>query len=80
MPRYYDINIRGSTLEEITEEALHYAYACLVRSLRQHRLEGKNGEYEAFAVGLLALLQKYRHLYTTPTGAPSPPPGYEPGA
>jgi len=76
MPRYYEINIRGSTLEDITEEALHYAYACLTRSLRQHRLEGKNGEYEAFAVGVMVLLQKYRHLYTAPTGAPSPPPEY----
>ena len=74
MPRYYEINIRGSTLEDITEEALHFAYACLARSLHQHVLEGKNGEYESFAVGVLALLQKYRRLYTTPTGAPSPPP------
>jgi hypothetical protein len=76
MSRYYDINIRGSTLEDITEEALHCAYAWLTRSLRQHRLEGKNGEYEAFAVGVMALLQKYQHLYTTPSGAPSPPPEY----
>ena len=76
MPRYYEINIRGSTLEDITEEALHFAYACLTRSLRQHWLEGKNGEYEAFAVGVLALLQKYQHLYTMPPDAPSPPPEY----
>jgi len=76
MPRYYEINIRGSTLEDITEEALHFANACLARSLRQHRLEGKNGEYEEFAVGVLALLHKYQLLYTTPPDAPSPPPGY----
>lgn len=76
MPRYYEINIRGSTPEDITEEALHFAYSCLTRSLRQHRLEGKNGEYEVFAVEVLALLQRYWHLYTTPTGAPSPPPEY----
>ena len=80
MPRYYEINIRGSTLEDITEEALHFTYACLTRSLQQHRLEGKNGEYEAFAVGVLALLQKYWFLYTTPPDAPSPPSDYEPGA
>jgi len=65
MPENYVIIIRGSTLEDITEEALHFAYAFLARSLHQHRLEGKNGEYEAFAIGLLAMLQKHRDLYTT---------------
>lgn len=72
MPENYVIIIRGSTLEDITEEALHFAYAFLARSLHQHRLEGKNGEYEAFAISVLALLQSYRHLYTKPTDAPSP--------
>ncbi len=41
------------------------------RSLRQHRLKGKNEEYE-FAAGVLDLLQKIQHLYTTPTDTPSP--------
>jgi hypothetical protein len=72
MPDNYVIIIRRSTLEGITEEALHFAYAFLARSLHQHRLDGKNGEYEAFAIGVLALLQKYRHLYTQPPDAPSP--------
>ena len=27
--------------------------------------QGRNGEYEAFAVGVLALLQRYLHVYTT---------------
>ena len=66
------ILIRGNTLEEITEEALHYAYFYLTRSLLEHRAQSKNGEYETFAVEVLALLQKYRHLYTNPPEAPSP--------
>jgi hypothetical protein len=72
MPENYVIIIRRSTLEGITEEALHFAYAFLARSLHRHRLEGKNGEYEAFAISVLALLQSYRHLYTQPPDAPSP--------
>jgi hypothetical protein len=35
------------------------------RALQEHRNQGRNGEYEAFAVGILALLQRYRHVYTT---------------
>jgi hypothetical protein len=66
------ILIRGDTLSEITEEALHYAYFYLMRSLLEHRAEGKNGEYETFAVQILALLQQYRYLYTTPPAAPEP--------
>ena len=66
------ILIRGNTLGEITEEALHYAYFYLTRSLLEHRAQGKNGEYETFAVEVLALLQKYRHLYTNPPEAPRP--------
>jgi hypothetical protein len=66
------ILIRGNSLEEITEEALHYAYFYLTRSLVEHRAQGKNGEYEAFALQVLALLQEYRHVYTCPPEAPSP--------
>ena len=66
------ILIRGNTLEEITEEALHYAYLYLTRSLLEHRAQGKNGEYETFAVEVLALLQKYRYVYTSPTDVPEP--------
>ncbi|MDT8067949.1 MAG: hypothetical protein ROO76_07245 [Terriglobia bacterium] len=74
LPRYLII-IRGNTLCGITEEALHYTYFLLGRALAQHRMEGRNGEYEAFAIGVLALLQKYRHLYTTMPEAPDPEPG-----
>jgi hypothetical protein len=37
-------------------------------------LWNKNPEYEEFAVGLVALLQKYQHLFTTLTDAPLPLP------
>ena len=72
MTQKYFIVIRGNTLSEIAEEVLHFAYYFLGRALAQHRQAGKNGEYETFAVGVLALLQKYRHLYTTLPEAPEP--------
>ena len=68
----YFIVIRGNTLSEMAEEVLHFAYYFLSRALTQHRQEGKNGEYEAFAIEVLALLQKYRYLYSTPPDAPEP--------
>ena len=61
----YLVYVRGNSLEEATEEALHLAYWFLTRALQEHRRQGRNGEYEAFAVGVLALLQEYRHVYTT---------------
>ena len=68
----YLIYIRGDSLDEVTEESLHLTYLFLSRALRQHRQEGRNGEFETFAVETLALLQKYRYLYTTPADAPEP--------
>ena len=61
----YVLFIKGDTLDEVTEEALHIAYLFLMRALMEHRRKGRNGEYEAFAIELLAMLQKYRNLYTT---------------
>jgi hypothetical protein len=61
----YLIYVRGNTLDRATEEALHLAYWLLTRALLEHRRQGKNGDYEAFAVEVLALLQRYRYLYTT---------------
>ncbi len=72
MPQKYLIVIRGSTIKGMTEEALHFVYLFLGRALTEHRLEGENGEYETFAIGVLALLQKYRHLYTTLPEPPEP--------
>ena len=61
----YLIYIRGNTLDEATEEALHLAYWLLTRALLEHRRQGRNGDYEASAVEVLASLQRNRHLYTT---------------
>jgi hypothetical protein len=61
----YLIYIRGNTLDEATEEALHIAYWLLTRALLEHRRQGRNGDYEVFALEVLASLQRYRHLYTT---------------
>jgi hypothetical protein len=72
MPRYYEIIMHGNTLDRITEDSVRFAYAFVSLSLRQHRIEGKNGEFETFAVEFLAHLQKYWYVYTTPPEAPSP--------
>jgi hypothetical protein len=71
-PQKYFIVIRGNSFSEMTEEVLHFVYFFLSRALTEHRQEGRNGEYEAFAVEVLALLQKYRHLYTTLPKPPEP--------
>jgi len=68
----YSFFIKGDTLEQIAEEALHFAYLFVMRTLQLRRDQGRNGEYEAFALEFLALLQRYRHLYTNPPEAPSP--------
>jgi len=68
----YVFFIKGDSLDEITEEALHFVYVFLMRTLQEHRRQGRNGAYEDFAVEVLALLQKYRYVYTTPADAPEP--------
>ena len=65
LTRQYLVYIRADTLDQAAEEALHLTYWFLTKALQEHRAQGKNGEYEAFAVGVLALLQQYRHVYTT---------------
>jgi len=68
-PHKYAIYIKGNTVDEIIEEALHLVYIFVLRSLREHRRLGRNGDYERFTIELLATLQKNRDLYTIePTG------------
>src|SRR5256885_9044132 len=62
----YVIFMKGDTLDDVVEEGLHQVYVFLMRALQEHRRQGRNGDYESFAIELLALLQKYRPLYTTP--------------
>ncbi len=68
----YVLFIQGNTIDEVTEEALHLVYLFVMRALQEHRREGRNGEYEAFALQLLAMLQRHRYVYTSPPEAPSP--------
>ena len=68
----YSLFIKGDTLDEISEEALHFTYLFVMRTLQEHRNQGRNGEYEVFALELLATLQKYRYVYTNPPEAPEP--------
>src|SRR5438067_629450 len=68
----YVIFMKGDTLDEMAEEALHYVYIYVMRALQEHQRQGRNGEYEAFALQLLAMLQRYRYLYTNPPEAPAP--------
>lgn len=75
--RKYIIYINSETLDEALEETLQLAYLFGTRALQEHRSQGRNGEYETFAVELLALLQKYRYLYTVPPEAPKPDYGRE---
>jgi len=68
----YVLFIKGDTLDEVAEEALHLVYIFVLRALQEHRSRGRNGEYEAFALELLAMLQRHRCLYTNPPEAPLP--------
>ena len=68
----YVIFMKGDTLDDVVEEGLHQVYVFLMRALQEHQRQGRNGEYEAFALQLLAMLQKYRYLYTNPPEAPEP--------
>ena len=68
----YVIFLKGDTLEEMAEEALHFTYIFVMRALQEHRSQGGNGEYEAFALEFLAMLQRNRYLYTNPPEAPEP--------
>ena len=68
----YVLFIKGDTLDEVAEEALHVVYVFVMRALQEHRSQGSNGEYEVVALQLLAMLQRYRYLYTNPPQAPLP--------
>jgi len=69
LTQQYLIYIRADSLDEAAEQALHLAYWFLTRALEEHKRQGKNGEFETFALGVLALLQQYRHTYTSAPAA-----------
>lgn len=65
LPEKYVIVVRADSTDEALEESLHLTYLFLMRALRAHQAQGRNGEYEAFAIELLAMLQRHRNVYTT---------------
>ncbi len=71
-PYRYAIDLKGDTIEEMLEQALHFAYFYTALSLY---IRTQDEQFEAFAIELLALLQKSRHLYTRPRDPPAPPQG-----
>lgn len=73
LPSRYLIVIRGNDLGAMTEEALHFAYYFLNRSLIFNRQTGGSPEFDDFAVTILGLLQQYRHVYTHLPDPPEPP-------
>ncbi len=71
--KYAIIIIRGDSLEEAIEETAHLLYLLLGRSLRAHRLyHSEECAFEQFALETLAVLSKYREMYSG--GAPPPRP------
>ena len=56
----------------MAEEVLHFAYQFISRALVEKRQQGISDDYEAFALELLTLLQRNRHLYTTLPEPPEP--------
>ncbi len=64
LTQQYLIYIRADSVSEATEQSLHLTYWFLTRALADHRRQGENGDFETFALEVLALLQKHRHLYT----------------
>ena len=65
----YAIDLQGDSIDEMLEQALHFAY--LYTALSLYACQG-NDERETFAIELLALLQRSRHLYTRPWDPPAP--------
>ncbi len=64
LTQQFVIYIAADSLTEATEQSLHYSYWFLTQALQEHRRAGRTGEFEAFALETLALLQRHRRLYT----------------
>ncbi len=74
MVQKYAIIVNGDNLNEAVEEAAHLLYLLLGRALQEHRRSHiKECGFEEFALEALAMLQKYRPVYTNPPLPPSPP-------
>jgi len=61
----YAIIVDGDSLDEAVEEAAHLLYLLLGRALRAHRRDHyEECGFEGFALETLALLTKYRNIYS----------------
>ena len=64
-PRKYAIIVDGDSLDEAVEETAHLFYLLLGRALRAHRRDHtEECGFEEFALEALALLLKYRSVYS----------------
>jgi len=71
-PPKYAIIVDGDSLDEAVEEAAHLLYLLLGRALRAHRRnQAEDCGFEDFALEMLAVLVKYRSVYSreTPRGS-----------
>jgi hypothetical protein len=74
-PRKYAIIVDGDSLDEAVEEAAHLLYLLLGRALRAHRRDhAVECGFEAFALETLAVLAKYRSVYSGEVPIPRSPP------
>lgn len=65
IPHKYAIIVDGDNLDEAVEETAHLFYLLLGRALRARRRSNvEDREFEQFALEALALLVKYREVYT----------------
>ncbi len=61
----YAIIVDGDSLDEAVEEAAHLLYLLLGRALRAHRRDHiEECGFEEFALETLALLVRYRSIYS----------------
>ena len=64
-PRKYAIIVDGDSLDEAVEEAAHLLFLLLGRTLRVHRRDHmEECGFEEFALETLAVLAKYRAVYS----------------
>jgi hypothetical protein len=74
MVQKYAIMVNGDNLDEAVEEAAHLLYLLLGRSLLAHRRNhSEECGFEDFALEALAVLLKYRQVYSHAPTDPFPP-------
>ena len=64
-PRKYAIIVDGDSLDEAVEETAHLFYLLLSRALRAHRRDhNESCAFDEFALETLAVLERYRGVYS----------------